>query len=80
MHKGIDLLGGRTNSAEEIIGPTRKFSGYNYSFPSYTDLGPPVSKNPPGVSPENLQTLKFEGTGRRRGRDNTISLILLVLQ
>jgi hypothetical protein len=50
MLRGAGLLDGRTNSMEGILGSTREFSGYNYSLPSYTDLGLPVSKEPPGVS------------------------------
>jgi hypothetical protein len=49
MHEGIDLLGGRTHSAEEIIGTTREFSRYSYSLPSYTDLGLPLSTRRMGL-------------------------------
>ena len=54
MLRGAGLLDGRTNSTEEKLGSTREFSGYNCSLPLYTDLGLPVSKGPPGVSPEKF--------------------------
>ena len=58
MLRGAGLLDGRTNSTEEKLGSTREFSGYNCSLPVYTDLGLPVSKEPPGVSPENFTNIE----------------------
>jgi len=65
MLRGAGLLDGRTNSTEEKLGSTREFSGYNCSLPLYTDLGLPVSKEPPGVSPENFTNIETRtGTGQ----------------
>ena len=65
MLRGAGLLDGRTNSMEGILGSTREFSGYNYSLPPYTDLGLPVSKEPPGVSPEKITNIEIRtGTGQ----------------
>ena len=93
MHKGIDLLGGRTNSEEEKIGTTREFSGYNYSLPSYTNLDLPVSPPRMGlghtfvrerdapVCLRRYSNIKIWRYRTRRDRDNTaISLVLLVLE
>ena len=74
MHRGADLLGGRTNSAEGIIGPTREFCGYNYSLAPYTDLSLPVSTGRKWETSSfqkvrhrrvsgDTQTVDFEGTG-----------------
>ena len=65
MLRGAGLLDGRTNSTEEKLGSTREFSGHNCSLPLYTDLGLPVSKEPPGVSPENFTNIETRpGTGQ----------------
>ena len=65
MLRGAGLLDGRTNSTEEKLGCTREFSGYNCSLPLYTDLGLPVSKEPPGVSPGKFTNIETRtGTGQ----------------
>jgi hypothetical protein len=65
MLRGAGLLDGRTNSTEEKLGSTREFSRYNCSLPLYTDLGLPVSKEPPGVSPEKFTNIETRtGTGQ----------------
>ena len=65
MLRGAGLLDGRTNSTEEKLGSTRELSGYNCSLPLYTDLGLPVSKEPPGVSPEKFTNIETRtGTGQ----------------
>ena len=65
MLRGAGLLDGRTNSTEEKLGFTREFSGYNCSLPVYTDLGLPVSKEPPGVSPGKFTNIETRtGTGQ----------------
>jgi hypothetical protein len=52
MLRGARLLDGRTNNTKRKLGSTGESYGYNYSLPLYNDLGLPVSKEPPGVSPE----------------------------
>ena len=76
MLRGAGLLDGQTNSTEEKLGSTREFSGYNCSLPLYTDLGLPVSKEPPGVSPEKITNIEIR-TGTRQ---DWIEIILLVLE
>jgi hypothetical protein len=71
MLRGAGLLGGQTNSAKGILGPTRELYGYNYSLPPYTDLSLPVSTGRfrshsrfRSCVSGDIQTLDFEGAGR----------------